>query len=238
MQIDPSLPVRDLALGVAGASAVFDAHRIDYPCAGGRSLRDACAAHGIPLDRVLHDLAASADPRALSPDAEWLVVPVSELTRFIVQTHHAYARSELARIRTPLEEVVRAHGAERPELFEVRRLVSALEASLLPHMRREETLLFPYIERRDQAARARRPFEGAGSIANPIHAAMRDHQQEDLFLSSISEATRGYALTGWEVVGPSRVLYGGLEALAADLRHHFHLENNVLFPRALELESD
>jgi regulator of cell morphogenesis and NO signaling len=236
MNIDANVRVRELVLGIPGAERVFDKHRIDYCCGGERSLGDACTAGGLECASVVAELARMDVERGASKHADWRARPLSELVAHVVTEHHAYTRVELARLRRPLEKVLEAHGAAHPELTTVKRLFDELERDLVPHMMKEEKVLFPIIERLGGEARGgptlAAPF---GSVENPVRMMRFEHQRDGALLESLRAVTDDYQLPRG-VCTTYALLYEGLRALDADLRRHIHLENNVLFPRALEAE--
>jgi regulator of cell morphogenesis and NO signaling len=154
------------------------------------------------------------------------------LAAHIVSRHHVYTRGELARLLPLAEKVLRAHGARRPELARVRELLTELEHDLLPHMVKEEQVLFPYISRLAAGDHARPPF---GSIDNPLRVMRTEHERVGDLLRELALISDGYRPPA-EACASYGALYAGLKELQEDLHQHIHLENNVLFPAARELE--
>jgi regulator of cell morphogenesis and NO signaling len=152
----------------------------------------------------------------------WSQKPLAELIVHILQTHHVPLPGELQRLDGLLRKVVAVHGNKDPARFaELRDAFDALTADLLPHMQKEERVLFPWILSGRQPA-----------PAMPIRVMEQDHALVDHLLTTIRRLT-------WSYVAPAdacstwRALWTGLAALDADLREHMRLENDVLFPRAL-----
>ena len=136
-----------------------------------------------------------------------------------------------------MEKVRTRHGEQHPELSELETIFTALAESLMPHMRKEEVVLFPYIHALETALKQGQPLPAAhfGTVRNPIRMMMADHDTDGDRLRRMRELTNGYALP--DGACPSYgALYAGLEDLERDLHRHIHLENNVLFPAATELE--
>ena len=213
--------VGQLAADHPAATRVFARHGLDYCCGGGRPLREACKTKGIDLNRLIGEIRRElAD--APSPGEDWSQAPLAELTRHIVRTYHRPLGEELPRLESMTRKVVRAHGERDPERLEdLLAVFLGLRAELETHMRKEESVLFPMIE----AGR------GAGTAA-PISVMEHEHEEAAAALRRIRELTDDYAppegaCTTW------RALWHGLESLERDLREHIHLENNILFPRAL-----
>ena len=228
--------VREYAVEMPGATRVFEKLKIDYCCGGGRSLSNACAAAGVEVGEVERLLeaagAATAEmPAGLSSGA------LSELIDYILEKHHTFTREEMERITALAEKVATKHGGNRPELLTVRALFAQLCEDLRPHMFKEEMILFPYIRQLEEAAAAGRPSPYApfGTVANPVRMMMFEHDAAGEILRGLRAASGDYTVPADGCIS-YRTLYGALEEFEADLHQHIHLENNVLFPRAAELE--
>ncbi len=216
----------------------FEQLGIDYCCGGSRSLEDACREANVSLDQVTASVDAG---RALSPDAEsardWASAPLSELTNHIVDRHHDYTRRALARLEELFVEVSAAHAERHPELRQIQRVFRGLVQELLQHMNKEEMILFPYVARLEEALRRRQPVAPApfGTVNNPVRMMMQEHESAATALREIRKWADDYhlpadACTRWTL------LYQGFQELEQELHRHIHLENNILFPRALVLE--
>jgi len=235
MHIDPSTPIGDLAARVPGATKIFEDRRIDYCCGGGRSLSAACASAGIRPEELLVELErAAAD---VDPPIEWDREMLSDLSKHIVECHHTYTRQALERLDGLSRKVLAAHGEAHPELRKLRELFEAMAEDLIPHLSKEELILFPYIEEMENSRRAgrSRPVAPFGTVDNPIRAMMQQHDHVGGLLRQVRALTNDYGPP--EGACPSwRALYAGLKALDDDLREHMRLESEVLFPRTLEME--
>jgi regulator of cell morphogenesis and NO signaling len=159
------------------------------------------------------------------------------LIEHIISKHHIFTAEEVERLRPLMEKVCTRHGDLHPELFKLQTIFTALADSLIPHMRKEEMVLFPYIRGLQSATEANlsAPTPHFGTVANPIRMMMADHEEDGERLRVMREITSDYTLP--EGACPSfTALYAGLEDLEKDLHRHIHLENNVLFPAAVALE--
>jgi regulator of cell morphogenesis and NO signaling len=231
--------IREIALEAPATTRVFEKFKIDYCCGGNRSIADACAAKGIDYSQLFESIDqivnkqnledASTEPERRRP---------SELVGYIVATHHVFTVEELERLTPLMLKVVTRHGEGHPELKELQSLFTELTDSLIPHMRTEEHVLFPYIVELERAEKANSapPIPHFGTVRNPIRMMMAEHDADGDRLKKMRAITNDYSLP--EGACPSfTALYAGLEDLERDLHKHIHLENNVLFPAAAELEA-
>lgn len=215
---------------------VFDRFGIDYCCGGRRSLIDACRGRAADPGAVIRAL-ETLPPSASGADdvTRW---PVDRLVDHIVSTHHAYVRSALPTIARHLAKLQEAHGARHPELAGVAAHFGALSCDLEQHLVKEEQVLFPYV--RDLVDHAREgcgalvsPF---GSVENPIRMMEREHEEAGAALKQIRTLTDDYTAPE-DGCTTYAVCMAELKRFEQDLHRHVHLENNVLFPRVIELES-
>jgi regulator of cell morphogenesis and NO signaling len=227
--IDPSETVASIALRVPSAARTFERFGIDYCCKGRVPLSVACSERKLAVRDVLDDLA----DQLTRPSAPTVVeTEVAPLIEYIVERHHAYTREALARLAPLATKVLGAHGARHPELQEVAHTLRALADDLLPHMLREELVLFPYMEQLTRGDDTPPPF---GTIGNPLRAMLREHEAVGALVEKLHALTSGYQAPR-DACTSYRMLYAGLEHLSADIHMHVHLENNVLFPQAAQLE--
>jgi len=229
--------VREIALENPSIIRVFESLGIDYCCGGKKPLSDACSHANVDLARVV-ELLEQARNQAASPQAlEWRDKPLGELTTHIVGQHHAYVRRETPRIEGLLAKVLARHGADRPEIREIDQLFSAISKELATHMLKEEQVLFPYMERMEQSVRAGNPVPPAffGTVQRPIANMVAEHDDAGALLARIRELSNGYQAPASAC--PTYLgLYLALAEFERDLHQHVHLENNILFPRAIEME--
>lgn len=237
MTLNTTKTVRELALEMPNATRVFERLKIDYCCGGGRNVAEACESVGVRIDE-LSRLLEEAGAVGVDDARDFNAGPLSELIRYIIDTHHVYTREESARIQALLEKVCSKHGGNHPEVPEVRSLFLKLDADLQPHMLKEEQILFPYILRLE-AARASGgavPFAPFATVNNPVRVMMSEHDTAGDLLREIRAAASDFRAPD-DACMSFRALYRALEDFEKDLHQHIHLENNVLFPRAVELEA-
>ncbi len=232
------MTVREIALAAPATTRVFEEFGIDYCCGGRRSLDEACRTAGVPLADVEEKLDQALHVPLNDGRTDPEFRPPAELIDHILSTHHVYTTTELDRLIPLAEKVAAKHGEAHPELIEVRDLFISMAHSLKDHMRREENVLFPYIlELVTSAARgSSAPLPHFATVRNPIRMMETEHDVEGQRLRCMRELTDNYTVPAGAC--PSyTALYAGLEELELDLHRHIHLENNVLFPAAIALES-
>jgi regulator of cell morphogenesis and NO signaling len=210
---------------------VFEAWKIDYCCGGRASLSDACAAAG----KTVEEFIAAVEAAATVPDnaaRDWSSDSLSAVSTCIVDIYHRYTREELATLAPLANKVLSVHGEQRPELAEVVTLVRELTDDMLPHMIKEEQILFPYVEQME-AGNAPPPF--FGTVKNPIRMMMLEHDRVGDLLSQLRKVTGDYSAPS-SACFSYRELYRRLAELELRTHEHIHIENNIYFPRAVALE--
>ncbi len=229
--------LRTIALENPATIRLFEQLHLDYCCGGNRPLAEVCAEKGIAVEALLDALAKADNNYGGEPDLA-LAAP-TDLIQHIVQTHHAYIRNELPRLQAMSERVAAKHGKAHPETIFIDGHLRQLAEELLLHLNKEEQILFPYIIglERSHSENASAPNACFGSVQFPIQAMMHEHAEAGTLMEEMRSAAGDY--TPPADACPTFVgLYHGLDALEQDLHRHVHLENNVLFPAAMELEKE
>lgn len=237
--INSEMTVREVAVRVPESTRLFETLKIDYCCGGNRPLTEACASAGVEVDNVIAQLSALGKSEASdSATVDFQKLSLTELITHILETHHVFTKSEMGRIQALAEKVIGAHGTNHPELLTVGELFQRLCADLKPHMFKEEQILFPYIVAMEQAETQDQPipFAPFGTVKNPIRMMMTEHDTAGDILRELRAATSDYRVPSDGCIS-YQTLYQALEGFEKDLHQHIHLENNVLFPKAAELES-
>ena len=217
------------------AAAVFERFGIDFCCGGRRALDEACRTAAVDPADVVRTLEAL--PPATDATANVTQWPLDQLIEYIVSTHHRYVRASMPTIGRYLAKLVDVHGARHPELARVAAYFENISRALAQHLLKEEQVLFPYI--RELATtpvggrECRSPF---GTVANPIRMMEREHREAAGQLRIIRELTNGY-VSPEDGCTTYAVCMAELDRFERDLHRHVHLENNVLFPKALALEN-
>src|SRR6266498_4864193 len=242
MNLDATQTVREVALNVPAATRVFEQFGIDYCCGGNRSLESACGAAKVPVQRVLDSLSSAAEfaetRKDVPAESDWKTAPLADLIAHPNNTHHKYTREEIARLGPLFEKVCRVHGANHQELTKIRDDFQALAQELTTHMMKEERVLFPFIERMEEAVIAGDPLLPGpfGTVNNPVAMMEHEHETAGALLHGLRALSHDY-LTPDGACFSYRTLYSALQEFERDLHQHIHLENNILFPRAVEMEN-
>ena len=236
--INLSMTVREVAVELPQSTRLFEKLKIDYCCGGNRPLTEACASIGVEVGEVMGMLEVVSQAGAQGDGApDFQKLPPSELIAHILDTHHVFTKLEMSRLELLTKKVVSAHGENHPELHKVGALFDTLCADLKPHMFKEEQVLFPYIlalagASLENSAAPSAPFI---TVNNPIRMMMMEHDAVGEILRQLRTTTSDYSTPPDGCIS-YRTLYEALEVFEKDLHQHIHLENNILFPRAIELE--
>jgi len=231
------MTIRDIVANDFRTAAVFQRHGIYFCCRGNRSIEDACRTIEASAEDVLREITAiTATPPTMNVRfSNW---DLSTLVSYIVGNHHAFVRQSMPILLTHTKKVAAVHGGDHPELVEVARLFADVAEEMTSHMMKEEQILFPYILDLEQASRGTVPLPTApfGTVRKPIRMMEAEHEAAGDAMARIRALTSGYAVPDGACT-TYRVCLQELEAFERDLHEHVHLENNILFPKAAELES-
>lgn len=226
----PGTPLSDRTVGEIvsehpNLSRVFQAYAIGFCCQGKLTLRDACARHNVAVEEMITALEQELEG-ADAPLENPANLPLQELTAYIVERHHAFLRRELPRIHAMAERVAHVHGGHTPSLVEIYEVFTEMGQELAEHAQKEEQVLFPLIAQlEDDTANS--------DLCAPVKRLIQEHAATNASLAKLRELTNGYQ-PPVDACNTYRALFAGLADLETDTWQHIHLENNILFPRALE----
>ena len=232
----PQTTVRGIALEQPASIRVFEHFGIDYCCGGRKPLVEACQERSIEPKAVL-DAIQEAIAGGGEQTRDWSQAKLEAICSHIVETHHAYIRGELPRLEMLAQKVVSRHGATHPELEQIQQLIGSIGEELLQHLSKEEMVLFPFITNleRNLTSCGPRPLGCFGAVRNPIRMMIAEHESAGEALARMRVLSSGFAPP--EGACPTyRGFYQALQDFEMDLHQHVHLENNILFPRAIELD--
>jgi regulator of cell morphogenesis and NO signaling len=237
MSFNRETKVKDIALSNPAARQVLEDAGLDYCCGGGKSLHDACLHTDVSAEEIvkrLHENSKNIRPN----EANWLSAPLIDLTRHIREKHHRYVREAIVRVQTPLDKVGAKHQENHPEIADIQRLFAEVGREMIMHMQKEEQILFPYIDALEKANSAHGSVEPPffQTVRNPIHVMMKEHDAAGELVKQIRKASLEYT-TPADACTSYKALYQDLREFEADLHQHVHLENNILFPRSVEMET-
>lgn len=229
--------VREIALEMPVTTRVFEEFKIDYCCGGRKMFMDACRNVGANPEIVLKKIDDVLE-NAEQDEFDWLkTATLGELVDYIEEKHHIFTKYELEHLPSLMDKVARVHGDHHPELLELKDIFQTLCDDLNPHLRKEEVVLFPYIKELEEtnSKGISASFPPFGTVQNPVRMMMSEHDTAGDLLRKMRELSGDYTLP--EGACPSFTgLYHRFAELERDLHQHIHLENNLLFPKAIELE--
>ena len=228
MTISQNTLVAEIAAQVPSSVRVFERHGVDFCCGGKKPIAVACDERGLSFADVAREIEESAATNN-DVDRDWTIAPLRTLADHIVSVYHDALRHKLPRLEEMAAKVVRVHGTKAPRLLaRIEAILGELSADLNEHMRKEEQILFPAIRNLERAG------VSGMSISYPIRVMELEHDRAGELLEELRQLTEGFVPPVW-ACATARALYHGLAELEAEMHVHVHLENNVLFPRALAL---
>ncbi|MEG1616867.1 MAG: iron-sulfur cluster repair di-iron protein [Bacteroidales bacterium] len=215
-------------------SRVFQKYGIDFCCGGATTLETACQKANIPVSVLESELEALSCEK---PEQDFKTLSPSELIRLILKEHHEYVREESIPLVELANKVSRVHGLNHPELIEVASIVEEIMADMDQHQMKEERILFPFIEAMEESIQNGTPIPQScfGDVNNPIRAMENDHDHVGEMLFRLKEITNNYELSA-DACQSYVMLFKRLEAFQNNTFRHVHLENNILFKKAIALQ--
>ena len=234
MTFNAQTRIGDIVLDLPATMRIFEELNVDYCCGGHRSLADACGQAGQDVTAVLAKLeGVQASGPVASDPRPWQEASLTGLISHLEATHHVFTRTELARVAPLMAKVLKVHGEHHPELARIAQLFQAMQDDLMPHLEKEEKILFPFIVKLEAGhSTAGTCF---GTVQNPIAAMQNEHEAVGDILRELRTLTADYTAPE-DACGSYRSLFMGLKNLEEDLHLHIYLESHLLFPRAISLE--
>ncbi len=217
-------------------AALFSKYKIDFCCKGDKTLEEVCQTKGLDVNTIESEINAVLNSHS-SSEIDFKSFSPNLLIEYIVETHHEYIREKTPVLSAYLDKLCKVHGDRHPELFEINYLFSVSATDLLQHLQKEESILFPYIKIMTNAIKNNENIQqpGFGSVENPIEMLKQEHETEgDLFVE-IAKLTNGYTPPN-DACETYKVTFAMLKEYEEDLHKHIHLENNILFEKAKEME--
>jgi regulator of cell morphogenesis and NO signaling len=217
-------------------AAVFQKHGIDFCCKGGKSINEVCDNKKIPVDDLLLELNSVLNQSA-EQGKDYQAWPLDKLADHIEKKHHSYVTEAIPALQQFLDKLCRVHGGNHPELFAIKEEFNAAACELTLHMKKEERILFPFIRKMAAASHNNEPYIAPAfdTIENPINMMMAEHDIEGERFRTIAKLSNDYTAPD-DGCTTYRVAFSLLKEFEEDLHLHIHLENNILFPRAILLE--
>jgi regulator of cell morphogenesis and NO signaling len=217
------------------AASVFEKYHLDFCCKGKRTLQQACVEKNLKIEDVVADLETTKQSNSDKATFNYDLLSLSQLSDYIVMTHHSYVKKEMPQILSYLQKVASKHGECHPEMWKVFALFVAVKEELEQHMQKEEEVLFPRIQEMEKWVN-----EGTEIRINhtylkaPINMMEQEHDHAGEMLAEINKLTNNYN-PPTDACTTYKLSFAALQAFEMDLHQHVHLENNILFPKAMQL---
>lgn len=211
-------------------AAIFKKHNIDFCCGGKKKLEEVCEQKSIESEKIIEEIQQLNVANKID---EWDSWPLGKLIDYIIEKHHAYVLEQMPIIHAFLAKVAKVHGHAYPEVVGSLQLFESIMRELENHMMKEENVLFPYIKQLEENQQlSSSPF---GSVENPIRMMEFEHEEAGDIMKHIAKNTNDYSPPPG-ACNTFKAAYHQLKEFEKDLHQHIHLENNILFPKAIELE--
>ncbi len=234
--IEPNTTIAEIVNQNIRTASVFKKYGLDFCCGGNKELSAACDEKGADMKKVIEDLDLVIN--ASKPEVDFESMAVDKLIQHITTKHHAYIYSNGPVTAELIDKVARVHGEKHPETIEIAKLFKNLLSELHHHMVKEEQILFPYVLKLARVAATEiNPGQISPFVANPIRVMEMEHDEAGNALKQINELSRGFVPPS-DGCNSFKAAYAQLEDMENDIHLHVHLENNVLFPKAIQLEKE
>jgi regulator of cell morphogenesis and NO signaling len=231
-----SLTLAQLAKTNHKAGTVFEKYHLDFCCKGKRTLEQACSEQQLPITEVVTELETvfSKEGSPVGPDFE--KIELSGLCDYIINTHHSYVKNEMPQIYAWLQKVASKHGERHPELYKIYEMFASVKEEMELHMKKEEMVLFPRIKELEKLAGSDSPNLQISItyLQSPITIMEQEHDHAGTMLNEIRILSGDYT-PPMDACTTYQLSFAALKAFEMDLHQHVHLENNILFPKSIQL---
>ncbi len=233
------ITLAELVTQQSGAAVIFEKYQLDFCCNGKRTLEDACKSQGLNVDEVTKKLEVIFRKNTKFIGEDFQNMSLDKLADYIMFKHHSYVREMVPVMLAHTQKVADKHGEKYPNLVKIAELWHELAGELTHHMFKEENILFPYVKRLVAAYRTanevlmpRQPF-----ISSPIEVMELEHDRAGELMKEIRELSDNYT-PPLDACTSYQLSFNELREFEMDLHRHIHLENNLLFPKAIKLETE
>ncbi len=231
------MPVGQLVAKDYRTAEIFSSYGIDFCCKGDRTLEEVCDKKNIKIEEILENLNEILSKKVNNP-LDYQSWPLDLLVDYIEKTHHHYVEEKIPVIIQYVTKLCKVHGERHPELIVINELFTDAAGELTQHMKKEEIILFPFIKRMVKTLRQDDavPLPHFGTVVNPISMMMKEHDNEGERFRKIAALSSNYTPPA-DGCTTYRVAFSMLKEFEENLHLHIHLENNILFPKAIEMET-
>lgn len=237
MNVSKENQIGDIVAQDYRTAAVFQKFGLDFCCNGNRSVEAACQEAGIDPEKIITEIASIGEKAA--PAIDYNSWPLDLLADYVEKKHHRYVTEKIPVLKAYLDKISKVHGHAHPELFEIKQLFEESAGELSAHMKKEEIILFPFIRKMVAAGQSgdtsiAAPF---GTVQNPVRTMMHEHDAEGERFRKIAQLSNQYTPPA-DGCNTYQITLAYLKEFEEDLHLHIHLENNILFPKAIALEQE
>lgn len=232
-------PIGQIVAKNYSAYKVFENHGIDYYNKGKQSLQEVADENRIDLQSIKNEIAKVKDSKS-EGDEDFNSWALDTLSDYIVKTYHRPADKQIQVIKPKIEKVCQEHGEQYPALIEIKKLFNAAAGIIAVHQKKEELILFPFIRKMADAKINNKEFikpPATKSVESPVDMLTHEHTQQGETFQKIAELSQNFTSPG-HVDGTFKEIPGLLKEFEINLHKHLHLENNILFPKAIKLEKE
>ena len=216
-------------------AAVFSKYGIDFCCKGNRTIEEACSKKELDSESIEKEIIQLLETKS-EGTIDFKSWPTDLLIDYIEKTHHRYVEEKSIVLLAFLDKLCKVHGERHPELFSINELFKGSAGELAQHMKKEEFILFPFVKKMESAIRNGGAIEQPpfGTVENPIAMMREEHENEGERFVKIAELSNNY-IPPADACNTYKVTFAMLQEFEQDLHKHIHLENNILFPKAIEM---
>jgi regulator of cell morphogenesis and NO signaling len=234
----PTQSIREIVRTHPSTARIFHRFDIDLCSEGDRSLAEACADQQLSLDQVLEKLADAEAEETGSSSFDPAALSLGKLIQHVVRVHHHCIRQELPRLAEMARKLAIKRRDQIPDLERIAELIEQLRGDLFAHIKKEEETLFPFIAQMDQDSIVAYPPAHAcfRSVEQPVSKMVQQHEDASHIVFELYRLTGGF-VPPTSACATHFALLDGLRAFTTDLKEHVHTENDLLFPRAIEMEA-
>lgn len=228
----------ELVAGDYRIAAVLEHYQIDFCCHGKRKIKEIVSDKDLNLEELTAEI-EKATEQGIADQNDFRTWPLDLLSEYIIRTHHKYAEKQIEVIKPYLEKISQVHGKHHPELFEIKDIFNKVAGEIVMHQRKEELMILPFIKRMVKAKEDNKPFQHnpAKTVEDPLNMLREEHDIQGDSFKNISRLTNHYQ-TPEDGCNTYKLTLNLIREFELDLHKHIHLENNILFPKALELEKE
>jgi len=215
---------------------IFKKYGLDFCCGGKKTLTEACKTKGLDVVQIEKEL-KEVDTIVANPSQDFNTWELGFLADYVANTHHNYIKKAIPVISEYTKKVAKVHGANHPEAIAIAKLFEKVADDLITHLGMEENILFPYMKKLAAANASKSKIQASpfGSVQNPIYVMEQEHELAGDIMEEIAELSNRYE-PPYDACTTFRLSYAKLKEFEDDLHQHIHLENNILFPKAIEME--